>query len=149
MGARWASGTLQVVGRLLLCANYCERTNIAALQPFGLSLGDFDVLNTLRRRGDQHGTKPSDLARSSLITTGAMTARVDRLERAGLIQRTPDPTDRRSMLVQLTGQGDKLAKQALHAVIASNETFLEPLDKQQRHTVASALKLLLLRHGPG
>src|SRR5918994_2815093 len=80
------------------------------------------------KKAEARGTKPSDLARSSLITTGAMTARVDRLERAGLIQRTPDPTDRRSMLVQLTGQGDKLAKQALHAVIASNETFLEPLD---------------------
>jgi len=72
------------------------------LQRFGLSIADFDVLNTLRRVSDQHGSKPSDMARSSLITTGAMTSRLDRLEQAGLIRRTPDPADRRGVLVRLT-----------------------------------------------
>jgi DNA-binding MarR family transcriptional regulator len=139
---------LEVVGRMLLCAGYLQRAILAALQPFGLSFGDFDVLNTLRRRDDEQGTKPRDLAQSSLITSGAMTSRLDRLERAGLIARQPDPADRRGVLVRLTDEGESLAERALHAVIAADEAFLEPLNQQQRKTVASALKQLLLRAEP-
>jgi DNA-binding MarR family transcriptional regulator len=142
------SGSLEVTGRLVLCASYYERAVIAVLQPFGLSIADFDVLNTLRRVGDQHGSKPTDLARSSLITTGAMTSRLDRLERSGLIRRMPDPTDRRGVLVRLTSQGSKVARQALQELIAANQVFLEPLSGQQRESLASALKLLLLHHEP-
>jgi DNA-binding MarR family transcriptional regulator len=139
---------LEVAGRLLLCALHLERGIAAALQPFGLSFGDFDVINTLRRRGDPDGTKPRDLTRSSLITSGAMTSRLDRLERAGLIERKPDPADRRGVLVQLTEPGERLAEESLQAVIAADEDFLEPLSARQRQSVASALKQLLLRSEP-
>jgi DNA-binding MarR family transcriptional regulator len=142
------SSSLEVIGRLLLCASYCERAVIAALRPFGLSMADFDVLNTLRRLGDQHDSKPTDLARSSLITTGAMTSRLDRLERSGLICRTPDPTDRRGVLVRLTSRGNKVATQVLQEVIATQEAFLEPLSGQERESIAAALRLLLLHHEP-
>jgi DNA-binding MarR family transcriptional regulator len=140
---------LEVVGRLLLCAEHCKRDLVAALRPFDLSFGDFDVLNTLRRRGDQQGTNPSDLAASSLITTGAMTSRLNRLERAGLIARTPDPADGRGVRVRPTARGEQLAEQALQAVIAADEAFLQPLNQRQRDEVASALKLLLLHHEAG
>jgi DNA-binding MarR family transcriptional regulator len=146
---RLDASPLEVVGRLLLCAAHLERAIVAALQPFGLSFSDFDVLNTLRRRGDDEGTNPRDLARSSLITSGAMTSRLDRLERAGLIERRPDPGDRRGVLVQLTEQGERLAEESLHAVIAADEAFLEPLSPRQRDSVAAALKQLLLRSEPG
>lgn len=136
---------LEVAGRLLVCAAHLERSIVAALEPFKLSFGDFDVLNTLRRRGDARGTNPSDLAQSSLITTGAMTARLDRLERAGLIRRAPDPGDRRAVRVHLTTEGEQLAEQALHAVIAADKAFLEPLSQRQRDSIASALRQLLLR----
>jgi DNA-binding MarR family transcriptional regulator len=136
---------LEVAGRLLLCAAHLEGAIVAALKPFELSFGDFDVLNTLRRRGDETGTNPSDLAQSSLITTGAMTARLDRLERAGLVRRAPDPADRRAVRVQLTEEGERLAAQALRAVIAADKAFLEPLSQARRDAVASALKQLLLR----
>jgi DNA-binding MarR family transcriptional regulator len=135
---------LEVAGRLLLCAAHLERAIAAAVEPFGLSFGDFDVLNTLRRRGDVQGTNPSDLAQSSLITSGAMTARLDRLERAGLVRRTPDATDRRAVRVLLTEQGEQLAEQALDAVIDADKAFLEPLSARRRDSVASALKQLLL-----
>jgi DNA-binding MarR family transcriptional regulator len=121
---------------------------MAALRPFQLSMADFDVLNTLRRLGHQHGSKPTDLARSSLITTGAMTSRLDRLERSGLICRTPDPTDRRGVLVRLTAQGSRVATQALQDVIGAQKAFLEPLSGQERDSIASALRLLLLHHEP-
>ena len=140
---------LEVVARLRLCNAYLERAIVAALQPFGLSLGEFDVLNTLRRRGDEEGTKPTDLARSALITTGAMTSRLDRLERAGLIERRPDPGDRRGVLVQLTERGERRAAESLHVVLAADEAFVEPLSRRQRDSVATALKQLLLRSEPG
>ena len=143
------SSSLEITGRLLLCAGYYERTVGAVLQRFGLSIADFDVLNTLRRVDDPHGSKPSDMARSSLITTGAMTSRLDRLERVGLIRRAPDPTDRRGVLVRLTRQGGKVARQALHDLIAANQTFLEPLTGPQQDAVAAALKHLLLHHEEG
>ena len=145
---RLDSSSLEVTGRLVLCASYYERAVIAVLQPFGLSIADFDVLNTLRRVGDQHGSKPTDLARSSLITTGAMTSRLDRLERSGLIRRLPDPADRRGVVVRLTSQGSKVARQALQELIAANQVFLEPLSRQRQESLASALKLLLLHHEP-
>lgn len=140
------SSTLEVIGRLLLCAGYFERVAASVLQEFGLSIADFDVLNTLHRVGERTGSKPTELARSALITTGAMTSRLDRLERAGLIRRTPDPADRRGVLIRLTAQGSRLAKRALHALISANEEFLDPLDARQRHALAAALKQLLLRH---
>jgi DNA-binding MarR family transcriptional regulator len=145
---RLDSSSLEVTGRLLLCAAYYERVVDTVLQPFGLSTADFDVLNTLRRVGDRHGSKPSDLARSSLITTGAMTSRLDRLQRAGLIRRTPDPTDRRGVLVQITPRGDTIARRALRELIAANQAFLQPLDGQQRDAIASGLRQLLLHHEP-
>jgi DNA-binding MarR family transcriptional regulator len=141
------SSSLQVIGRLLLCAGYHERAAIAVLQAFGLTIADFDVINTLRRVGDpRRGCKPTDLAQASLITTGAMTGRLDRLERADLIRREPDPDDRRSIFVRLTPNGSKVARQALHELIELNELFLEPLSGQERESLAAALKLLLLRH---
>lgn len=136
---------LEVVGRLLLAASYAERAIVAALAPFGLSFPDFDVINTLRRRADPAGTNPRDLARSSLVTSGAMTARVDRLARAGLVDRVPDPKDRRGVLVRLTARGETLAEQAVVAVLAADRAILEPLDQRQRAATAAALKKLLLR----
>lgn len=142
---RIRSSSLEVTGRLVLLAGYCDRAVSAALRPFSLSIADFDVLNTLRRRGDRHGTNPSDLARSSLITTGAMTARLNRLERAGLIRREPDPADRRGVLIHLTRDGGVKARQTLDAVIAASEAFLEPLSAQEQRSAAAVLRQLLLR----
>jgi DNA-binding MarR family transcriptional regulator len=136
---------LEVVGRILLCAAHLQRALVAALEPYGLSFGDFDVLNTLRRHGGGKGRNPSDLAESSLITSGAMTARLDRLERAGLITRAPDPADRRAVRIHPTADGERLAEEALNAVIAADKEFLEPLSERQRDSVASALRQLLVR----
>ncbi|MER7251416.1 MarR family transcriptional regulator [Kribbella sp. NPDC000426] len=139
------SSSLEVTGRLVLVAEYYQRVVAGLLQPFDLSIADFDVLNTLRRVSDPHGCKPSDLARFAMITTGAMTSRLDRLERAGLIRRAPDPDDRRGVLVQLTRQGSKVGRQALEKLIVTNREFLEPLSEQQTASIADALKQLLLR----
>lgn len=135
---------LQVVGRLFRCAAHGQRAIADALRQLGLSYGDFDVLNTLRRRNDPDGTNPRDLARTALITSGAMTTRLDRLERTGLIERRPDPKDRRAVLIHLTPAGEEVAAQALDAVLAADETFLKPLSPKQRDALAASLKVLLL-----
>lgn len=140
---------LEVVGRLLLGANRLEQAIVAALKPLGLSFGDFDVLNTLRRRNEPRGINPGELARSSLITTGAMAARLDRLERNGLIKRKADPGDGRGVLVQLTRKGERLAEQAVGVVLAVDEAFLEPLSRSQREIVAAALREVLSHHPAG
>jgi DNA-binding MarR family transcriptional regulator len=66
-----------------------------------------------------------------------------------LVERRPDPVDRRGVLVRLTRDGERLAEQSLRAVLAADEAFLEPLSARQRDSVAAALKLLLLRSEPG
>lgn len=140
---------LEVAGRLMRSAAYLERAIDKALRPLGLSFGDFDVINTLRRRGEPAGTNPKVLAASALITSGAMTSRLDRLERAGLLERHPDPYDRRAVLVRLTPIGEERATHALKAVLAADRRFLDPLSPDDHKVVAAALKLLLLRAEPG
>ncbi|MFI0463255.1 MarR family winged helix-turn-helix transcriptional regulator [Saccharopolyspora sp. 5N102] len=137
---------LQVIGRLLRWAEHGQRAIRDALRPLGLSYGDFDVLNTLRRRDDPDGTNPRDLARSSLVTSGAMTARLDRLVEAGLVARATDPSDRRAVLVRLTDRGERLATEALEAVLAADEELLAPLDDAQREQLAALLKTSLAPH---
>lgn len=140
---------LHVAGRLLRCAALLQRSIDRALAPLGLTFGDFDVINTLRRLGDEDGTHPKTLAASSLITSGAMTARLDRLERAGLVRREPDPADRRALVVRLTADGTRLAGRALDAVLAADRELLVPLDRDEQELAADLLRRLLLRAEPG
>lgn len=151
MAAAWAVvepdldvSPLQVAGRLLRCAALLNRAIDRALAPLGLSFGDFDVINTLRRLGDAAGTNPKTLAASALVTSGAMTARLDRLERAGLVERSPDPADRRAIAVRLTPEGTRLARTALEAVLAADRELLAPLAEDEQEMVAAKLRQLLL-----
>ena len=72
---------------------------------FGISRGEFDVLATLRRSGEPYTLSPRRLSETLMLTTGGMTGRLDKLERAGLLRRSPDPHDRRGLQVTLTEQG--------------------------------------------
>jgi DNA-binding MarR family transcriptional regulator len=135
---------LEVAGRLLRGAALLEREIEAALHALGLSFGDFDVINTLRRRADPGGTNPKVLAESALITTGAMTTRLHRLERVGLIERHPDPVDRRAVRIRLTAAGLDRARVALNAVLEADRRFLSPLTAADRSSLAAGLRRLLL-----
>jgi DNA-binding MarR family transcriptional regulator len=135
---------LEVAGRLLRSAALLEREIEAALRPLDLSFGDFDVVNTLRRRADPGGTNPKVLADSALITTGAMTTRLHRLERSGLVERHPDPEDGRAVRIRLTAAGEERARAALAAVIDADRRFLSPLAGDDRTAVIAGLRRLLL-----
>src|SRR4051812_7221624 len=102
MNERWRAvrpdldpAPLELVGRVIVLAQCLERSVNAALAGFGLSLGQFDILATLRRRGPGAGLTPTRLMRSVALSSGGMTNRLDRLEQAGLVERRADPADRR------------------------------------------------------
>src|SRR5271163_4316349 len=96
------SAPLELVGRVIVIAQYLERSVDAALEPFGLSLGQFDILATLRRQGPQGKMTPTQLMKSVMLSSGGMTNRIDRLEQARLLRREEDPSDRRGVVVGLT-----------------------------------------------
>lgn len=139
--------SLHVVGRLLRVAAEVNRVREQALEQFGLTVGDFDVLATLRRASGPEGLNAKHLSRSALITSGAMTTRLDRLERAGLVERRPDPDDRRAVLVRLTGQGQQTAGDAVRAVLRAHDEYLVDLPDRDRDRLVSALRKLVPRGG--
>ena len=98
------SSGFALVGRLLVLGKLLERRVSHALAPLDLALWAFDVLATLRRQGPPYRLTPTELSRETLLTPGAMTNRVDRLESAGLVRREAEPTDRRGVRVFLTEQ---------------------------------------------
>lgn len=114
---------LPITGRILRLARYLEARREEALVEFGLTLGDFDMLATLRRRASDDPIKVKDLQRSLMLSSGGTTKRLDRLESAGLIERHPDPNDRRGTLIALTDAGLDLIDEAVPA-ITRHETAL-------------------------
>jgi DNA-binding MarR family transcriptional regulator len=91
---------------------------------------------------------PTDLRKVTLLTSGAMTTRLDRLEGAGLVRRRSDTQDRRSIQVALTEAGIELADQAIAARLTRVERFLAPLSEEERDTAATLLRKLLVASGP-
>ncbi len=98
---------LGLVGRVLILAKSLEASVESALQKHDLSLGQFDILATLRRNTELRGLTPTQLLQSVVLSSGGMTSRLDKLEAAGLIEREADPSDRRGTIVVLTGKGKK------------------------------------------
>lgn len=137
------TGSLHVVGRLLRAAADINRVRERALAQFRITVGDFDVLATLRRTSGPAGLNAKYLSRSALVTSGAMTTRLDRLERAGLVERRPDPDDRRGVLVRLTGQGHQVAGDAVQAVLHAHDEYLAALPDGDRVQLVSALRKLV------
>ena len=109
----------------------------------GLGKGEFDVLATLRRQGAPFTMTPSTLARLLLLSPGAMTNRLDRLESAGHVRRAHDPHNRRSVLVTLTADGRRLADEALEAHLENEQTLLAALTPAERRRLDTALRQLL------
>lgn len=135
-------GPIQVLGRLSRLGPQLERALATVFERFGLGPGEFDVLATLRRAGAPCELTPSALMDSMIITSGAVTKRVDRLVAAGLVQRRPDPADGRGRLVGLTAQGREVVDAAIGEHLANEDRLLGLLDEQQRAQLADLLRLL-------
>src|SRR5262249_35967886 len=110
---------LAVLGRLQRLAGLVRRQIGAILKPYDLAWQLLDVMGTLRRAGPPFRRTPTALYRACMLSAGAMTNRIDRLEGAGLVSRVPDPEDRRGTLVGLTARGLEVVDEAITAVWAT------------------------------
>lgn len=133
-----------VIGRLNEASSLIARDRLGPVfARFGLQSGEFDVLATLRRSGPPYALTPTELYEATMVTSGAMTARLDRLEKAGLIQRAPHPSDRRGVVVQLTAKGRELTDTALAAHVANEHEILAGLTQEDKQMLAKLLEKLI------
>ena len=132
---------LQRITRLYLLqsASFAEVFN-----RYDLTFGEYEVLAALVRSGPPHRLKPSDLVAALVLSSGAMTNRIDRVEAAGLVERLPDPDDRRGTLVALTGKGRQVVDEALLAHLANEERLLTALSPRERGQLTDLLRKLLV-----
>jgi len=135
---------MAVLGRLSEAAALVARDRLAPLfARFGLQHGEFDVLATLRRSGPPFALTPTALYEATMVTSGAMTNRLDRLEKAGLIRRVPHPTDRRGLMVQLSESGRELIDRAVEAHVENEHRVLAGLSAEERERLAGLLEKLI------
>lgn len=139
------SSGFEVVGRVLVLAEHLKRRVGELLAPLGLELWGFDVLATLRRQGEPFRLTPTELSQASMLTSGAMTNRLDRLEKAGLVRRDRNPDDRRGVHVVLTEQGRDLVDRALAVRFDEAKDAVAALDDNEREEAAALLAKLLSR----
>lgn len=132
-----------IMARVHRISNRLLRLSEAYLAPHGLSWEVFSVLVTLRRAGAPYERRPTDLLRESLLTSGAITHRLDKVERMGLIARHADGQDRRSVPVRLTPQGLEVANAAIADHFDFYEKLFSALDETERAQLAALLAKLL------
>jgi DNA-binding MarR family transcriptional regulator len=135
------STPMEVIGRITRASALIQRELERVFAQHGLAGGDFDVLATLRRSGEP--LTPGELSRSTMVTTGGMTKRLDRLEALRLLRREPDPRDRRGRLIALTNDGRALIDRAVEAHLGNEERLLADLPAAKRKQLAALLRELL------
>jgi DNA-binding MarR family transcriptional regulator len=137
------TAALGVIGRLHRAAVLTNAPLAAGLAEHGLRPGWFDLLAALRRSGPPYELNPTQLMRATLLSSGGMTKRLDRLVEAGLVERRADPSDRRGILVGLTPHGKAVVDTALEAHVANEERLLRSLKPADRHALDDLLRTLL------
>ena len=135
---------LQVLSRITRIARHLDLARREAFALFDLELGEFDVLAALRRSGKPYALTPSQLVTATLVTSGTMTNRIDRLEHKQLVQRSPDPHDGRGVLVELTAAGKSTVDEALTELLNRERELLKSATAQDLESLASALRELVL-----
>jgi DNA-binding MarR family transcriptional regulator len=133
---------MAVIGRISRVARRVDLAQRATFARFDLDPPAFDVLATLRRSGAPFSLTAGDLMRTAMVTSGAITQRLDRLEGRGLVRRGPHPGDGRVVLVTLTDTGRTLVDRVLPDHLATEERLLAALSAEQRATLAGLLRTL-------
>ncbi|WRZ92886.1 MarR family transcriptional regulator [Streptomyces sp. NBC_01007] len=137
------TAAMEVFGRVFRLSRTMGDRMEKAYARYGISRGEFDVLATLRRSDAPYTLPPRQLSAALMLTTGGMTGRLDKLERAGLLRRSPDPHDRRGLQVTLTDEGLRLIDEAVGAGLAVQTAALSALDSGQAAQLADLLRPLL------
>jgi DNA-binding MarR family transcriptional regulator len=135
---------LKVIFRIQLLSNHLARELGPVFKAAGLDAGLFDVLATLRRSNAAGRLSPRELNTECMLTSGAMTARLDRLENAGLVRRMPDPGDRRAIIIELLPKGRTLVDEVMESHMQNEERLLAPLSADERERLAALLRQLLV-----
>ncbi|MEV6320784.1 MarR family transcriptional regulator [Nocardia sp. NPDC051787] len=134
---------MAVLGRLTRLSQLTWAELRKTFAAHGLDAASFDVLATLRRSDPPHCLTPTELMRAAMVTSGAITQRLDRLEERGLVRRSRSEFDGRGIRVTLTAAGQELIDAALPDHVATERRLLEPLSTEQREQLAITLRLLL------
>jgi DNA-binding MarR family transcriptional regulator len=134
---------MTVIGRITRLAQLLDRGIAPVFAEHGLTGGEFAVLAALRRAGAPYQLSPGQLLTQTLVTSGTMTNRIDRLAGKGLVQRLPDPDDRRGVLVRLTTSGQLKADEALAGLLAHERELLAELTGGQQAELAGLLRQLV------
>lgn len=134
---------MAILGRAYRLSNLVRPSIEATFASFGLDRGEFDVIATLRRSGVPYRLTPTELYTLLMISSGGLTHRLDRLQKAGLIVRERSTADGRSMVVGLSDEGIRLAEAAFRADMASEASYLTDLNAQERLDLARLLRKLL------
>ena len=134
---------LAVLSRVSRLARHLDRERRAAFAEHGLEAFEFDVLAALRRAGPPYELSPGQLLAQTLVASGTMTNRLDRLERRGLVRRRPDPHDGRAVRVRMTARGRTKVDAAIGDLLDRERALLGQLDQRQRETLAGLLRMVL------
>jgi len=135
---------MAILGRAYRLSNLVRPSIEATFAAFELDRGEFDVIATLLRSGAPYRLTPTELYTSLMISSGGLTHRLDRLQKAGLIVRERSAADGRSVVVGLTDSGAALAERAFRVDMASEAGYLAGLSSHDRAELASLLRKLLV-----
>ena len=138
---------LQVLSRVTRLARHLDLARRQAFAMHTLETWEFDVLAALRRAGSPYSLSPGQLGTETLVTSGTMTNRIDRLEGRGLVRREPDPSDRRGVRVVLTDAGRQTVDDALFDLVAREHDLLATLPDESQAELALLLRALVREFG--
>ena len=134
-----------LLGRIARLRTHLAREVEQTLAAHGLNSATFDVLATLRRSGPPYALSPGDLLATTMVSSGTMTNRLDQLEKAGLVARTHNPEDRRSVIIALTEKGRTVVDEAVTAHVANQHRLVETLSPEERAALDGLLRIFLGR----
>lgn len=136
--------SMAILGRLSIVEKYIERSLQDNFANYNINSGEFDVLATLRRSGEPYRLKPTELFNLLMITSGAMTNRIDTLEKKGFVIREHDKIDRRAVYVKLTEEGLNLINTAVFKHVEMENSTLSALDEKEKQLLSQLLKKIVL-----
>lgn len=139
------TAALSIAARVIRLERFLGRASAAAMSRWGLNEGELNVLAALRRSGPPFALTPTELYQGLLLSSGAMTNRIDRLEQQALVERQRDEQDRRRVLVVLTDEGRELIDEAMDAHVANLGDMLGILDPDECGDLERILRKLLTR----
>ncbi|PZF38660.1 MULTISPECIES: MarR family winged helix-turn-helix transcriptional regulator [unclassified Curtobacterium] len=140
-------GPLEVLSRVDRLARHLDRARRTAFDASDMEPWEFDVLSALRRAGDPYELSPKTLLQQTLVSSGTMTNRVDRLAARGFVGRRTDPKDGRGILVSLTGKGRVAVDAAIADLLAAERDILSGVSADEQGQLAGLLRRLILGLG--